>query len=190
MRRILVALVAVLVVGCGGDDAEQQPARSESMAEASSAMDTAESLGQATADTGQAADVPPGEAGAEQSGAATGPGGEGAADSPRPVARGGTSGPPLYTIQVAAFLDSDSAEEWTGRLREHGWPVWSSVAEVGGELFHRVRVGALPTVDEARRLGSALARRYEWPVWLAPVAPADPVPPNAVEATRSALDQG
>lgn len=90
----------------------------------------------------------------------------------------------LYTVQVAAFENARSATEWVGRLRSQGLPVWSSLAEVRGRTFHRVRVGAVPTVAEARTLGAMITNRYEWPVWIAPLTPADRMPDSAVEDTR------
>jgi cell division septation protein DedD len=96
----------------------------------------------------------------------------------------------LYSIQVGSFLDSASANQLVERLRSEGWPVWSAVVQVGGRSFHRVRVGALRTVDEARLLGTLVTRRYGWPIWLAPVTPGDAPPANAIEATRRALNQG
>jgi hypothetical protein len=76
---------------------------------------------------------------------------------------------------------------WTGRLKSQGLPVWTSMAELGGQTFYRVRVGAVPTVSEARRLGTMLSQRYEWPVWVAPLSAADRIPENAVADTRRML---
>lgn len=93
----------------------------------------------------------------------------------------------LYTVQVAAFLSPDSARKWSGRLASQGLPVWTTIHEVQGRMFHRVRVGAVPTVGEARQLGEILKQRYEWPTWVAPVTPAEPVPDGAVEATQDLI---
>jgi cell division septation protein DedD len=97
---------------------------------------------------------------------------------------------PLYTVQVAAFTNRESAELWRDRLGDQGLPVWTAVSEVGGRTFYRVRVGAVPTVSEARRLGSMLTARYDWPVWIAPLSPADQVPAGAVDRTRRAIASG
>lgn len=100
-------------------------------------------------------------------------------------------GAPLYTVQVAAFTSRDAAELWRDRLSSgDGLPVWTSVAELGGRTFYRVRVGAVPTVTEARRLGTMLTARYDWPVWVAPLGPADQVPAGAVDRTRRAIASG
>jgi cell division septation protein DedD len=94
----------------------------------------------------------------------------------------------LYTVQIAAFTDRELATLWTGRLLGQGLPVWNSVVEHGGRTFYRVRVGAAPALSEARRLGQLLTERYDWPVWVAPVSPAEPVPANAVADTRRVID--
>jgi cell division septation protein DedD len=100
-------------------------------------------------------------------------------------------GETLYTVQVAAFTNRDAAELWRDRLGSGGGlPVWTSVTELGGRTFYRVRVGAVPTVTEARRLGSMLTARYDWPVWVAPLGPADQVPAGAVDRTRRVIAAG
>lgn len=94
----------------------------------------------------------------------------------------------LYTVQVAAFTNPDSARRWTGRLNSLDLPTWTSVTELGGTTYYRVRVGAVPTVSDARRLGSLLSTRFEWPVWVAPIGPSEPMPENARAATRRVLE--
>lgn len=100
------------------------------------------------------------------------------------------AGEARYTVQVAAFTSRASADLWTERLSRQGLPVWSSISELGGQTFYRVRVGAVPTVAEARQLGDLLTERYEWPVWVAPLSPADRVPTGAVANTRQVIDAG
>jgi cell division septation protein DedD len=95
-----------------------------------------------------------------------------------------------YTVQVAAFTNLESAELWTDRLSRQGLPVWSSVSELGGRTFYRVRVGAVPDFAEARQLGDMLSERYEWPVWVAPLSAADRVPAGAVANTRRVIGAG
>lgn len=100
------------------------------------------------------------------------------------------SAPPagkLYTVQVAAFVNADSARSWTGRLSSQGLPVWTTAYQFHGKTFHRVRVGAVPTVAEARKLGEMLKKRYSWTFWVAPVTGAEAVPDGAVQATRRIL---
>lgn len=93
----------------------------------------------------------------------------------------------LYTVQVAAFTNPVTAREWADRLRADDLPVWTSMAEIGGRTFHRLRLGALPSVTGTRRLAELISDRYHWPVWVAPVTPSDRVPVNAVEQTRALL---
>ena len=173
MRPILIVLaLALAAAACGGDEAEQEPPRTmPPIAESDlTPPDTA------AADTAVIDTV---------AGPADRVEGDGT-ESPSAAARG----PRLYTVQVAAFLDRQSAQEWTRRLRSEGFPVWNYLAEVAGEPYYRVRVGALPTVAEAMQLGALITDRYEWPVWVAPLTPTDPAPENAVADSRRILEGG
>lgn len=179
MRLIALALVATLALtGCGGDDPEPQQEQTFTPRPATQrpAADTVR-RDTAVRDT---------------SGLAAGPDTDRTGPE-RPRADGGVTAPAgqrLYTIQVAAFTDAGSATEWSGRLQRQGLPTWTSVFEQEGRTFYRVRVGAVPTVAEARRLGSMLSQRYEWPVWVAPLTPADRIPDDAVANTRRVLEGG
>ena len=66
-------------------------------------------------------------------------------------------------------------------------PVWATDQEVEGRLFHLVRVGAVSTGSEVRRLGEILAESYGVPIWLALVISLESVPAGAVEATREVI---
>ena len=96
----------------------------------------------------------------------------------------------LYTVQVAAFLDAATAREWAGRLRAQDLPVFITQARVGGRSFHRLRIGALPELEDARRLGRILSDRFHWPYWVAPLTSADRLPVNAVPNSREILRGG
>jgi cell division septation protein DedD len=115
--------------------------------------------------------------------------GESAATGVVPEARAAGSAP-LFTVQVAAFTSAESAELWTERLGRADLPVWTSVAELGGQTFYRVRIGAAPTAAEARRLGESLTARYRWPVWVTPLTPADRPPEGVEEHTRRLTGSG
>lgn len=168
MRPTTFALLALLLAGCGGDDSEAPETFQTDIRRSA----------EATAD--DTADAPP-PAPADRDGAA----GE------RADTRAAPSGDErLYTVQVAAFTEPSSAEELEQRLRSEGLPVWTSVTEHGGRTYYRLRVGVVPTVSDARRLGSMITQRYEWPVWVAPLTPADRLPAGAVEATRRLLGTG
>jgi hypothetical protein len=174
MRLTSLALLTILAVGCGGDDAEEAPPRTPDRSAPGAVAGGGPSDG-SVGDT-----------------VARGPDGQTVDD--REIAESPDGGPAeearLYTVQVAAFTDMSTAESWAERLREEGMPTWVSVAESGGQTFYRLRIGVVPTVAAARRLGSMLTARYDWPVWIAPLTPADRMPPNAVEDTRRLLGTG
>jgi cell division septation protein DedD len=186
MRLIPFALVALLALsGCGGDEPEQTPERS-TPAPRRPAADT--TLGDTIAPDTAAVDttVAGGEAsGSPGAGAEEAAGAGAAGETPSSTGR-----QRLYTVQIAAFTEPTSATDWAGRLRRQGLPAWTSMAELGGRTFYRVRVGAVRELDQARALGSMVSNRYEWPVWVAPITPADQVPDDAVEATRRVLQGG
>lgn len=195
MRLTALALVAALAAaGCGDDEPEEtqtpvtNPQPSQPPATDTAMGDTADMM-----EDGQAGEGADG-ATADRQGQASA---DGRAGGERAGANGGTadgsaapSGQRLYTIQVAAFTESSSASEWEGRLRSQGLPVWTSVAELGGQTFYRVRVGTVETFSEARRLGSMISARYQWPVWVAPVTPSDRPPSDAIQRTRTVLESG
>lgn len=93
----------------------------------------------------------------------------------------------FYTVQIGAFVNADSARSWTGRLASQGLPVWTTTFQLHGRTFHRVRVGVVRSVAEARKLGDMLKQRYSWSFWVAPVSDADAVPDGAVQATQRIL---
>ncbi len=94
---------------------------------------------------------------------------------------------PLFTVQIGAFLNPDSARVQRDRLANQGLPAWTVDQEVGGRRFRRVRVGAASTGSEARRLGEILTQRYGWSIWVALVTSIESVPDGAVEATRELI---
>lgn len=197
LSRFALVVATLTLAACGGDEPEETeiPRPASTMRPRVDTMvgdTTARAPGQPGAQTAR-----PGQQGGQTGQAAPG-GGEsgqpgrqagqpsGAAGQPSGGATAPASGR-LYTIQVAAFTSADSARKWTGRLNSLDLPVWTSMAELGGTTYYRVRVGAVPTVAEARRLGSMLSQRFEWPVWVAPVTPSDRMPEGAVESTRRVL---
>ncbi len=94
---------------------------------------------------------------------------------------------PLFTVQVGAFLNPDSAVVQRDRLANQGLPAWTVDQEVQGRLFRRVRVGAVSTGSGARRLGEILTQRYGLPIWVALVTSTESVPDGAIEATRDLI---
>ena len=163
MRLLTALTLAALLAGCGGDEPEQPPTQQpEESAQPPAAVPAAP---RPEADTGAQAEPESG-----------------------PEARVGDRR--LYTVQVAAFLNAVTAREWTERLKDQEIPVWSSTARVDGRMYHRLRLGALPELSDARRLADMIRARHHWPVWIAPLEPSDRLPLNAVQRTREALRSG
>ena len=94
---------------------------------------------------------------------------------------------PLYTLQMGAFLNPDSAVVQRDRLANLGLPAWTVNQEVEGRQFRRVRIGAASTGSEARSLGEILTERYGWSIWVALVTSTESVPDGALEATRDLI---
>ncbi|HEX7119284.1 MAG TPA: SPOR domain-containing protein [Longimicrobiales bacterium] len=110
----------------------------------------------------------------------------------RPAREAPTTGPApavsqgrLYTVQVGAFDTADEAELWAGRLARLGYPTWTTTAVVDGRTYHRLRVGASPSVSETRRLGAIITREFHWPFWVAPIEDNGALPENAVARTHA-----
>ena len=94
---------------------------------------------------------------------------------------------PLYTVQMGAFLNPDSAVVQRDRLANLGLPAWTVNQEVEGRQFRRVRIGAASTGSEARSLGEILTERYGWSIWVALVTSTESVPDGALKATRDLI---
>jgi cell division protein FtsN len=94
---------------------------------------------------------------------------------------------PLYTVQMGAFLNPDSAVVQRDRLANLGLPAWTVNQEVEGRQFRRVRIGAASTGSEARSLGEILTERYGWSIWVVLVTSTESVPDGALEATRDLI---
>lgn len=85
------------------------------------------------------------------------------ADEPAPAAQeaavaGPRSVPPgtqAWVVQVASLRSPEAARELQDRLRADGFPAFIEQARVGGQLYHRVRIG--PEVNRAQ--ADAIAQR-------------------------------
>lgn len=96
----------------------------------------------------------------------------------------------LYTVQVEQFVEAATARRWYIRLQERAIPVWLLDTVIRGEPVNRVRVGALRSETEARNLAAALERDYGWRVRVDRVTADEPLPADALEATRAFLHGG
>ena len=163
MRLLTALTLTALLAGCGGDEPEPAPTQQP------------DESAQPPAAVPAAPRPEPDTAAEPESG-------------PEPGTRVGDQR--LYTVQVAAFVNAVTAREWTERLQDQRIPVWTSTARVDGRMFHRLRLGALPELSEARRLADMIRARHHWPVWVAPLDPSDRLPLNAVQRTREALRSG
>ena len=66
-----------------------------------------------------------------------------------------------YTVQVAAFSDSDEAEGLVDKLRAERYDVFlTSAVTEEGSVVHRVRVGRFKSDEDASRIASKLAKDY------------------------------
>lgn len=93
----------------------------------------------------------------------------------------------LFTVQVAAFVNADSAAAWSERLGGRGLPVWVTETTQGGRTYHRVRIGAVARLGEARGLGERIQNELRMPVWVAPVEPTTRIPADLVQRTLEHL---
>lgn len=98
-----------------------------------------------------------------------------------------TLGARIHTVQIGAFARGANADELLGRVEASGFPVWHPETRMGGRAYERVRVGAVTSYADARRLAELLRDRYGVPTWIVPVPPETPLPSGIVDATRRAL---
>ncbi len=197
MRLTRLALAALIATGCGGDDGDDTDTLPAQRSAPEQPADTTpgDTLFDGTDSTVVGVAGRPGQPGQADPSSPSGSADRRAGAAAARTTQRGQSGQQsqdsrLYTVQVAAFTEAASAAEWAGRLRQQGMPVWTSVAELNGQTFYRLRVGALSTVTDARRLGGMIAERYEWPVWVAPLTAADHPPEGAADASHRLIESG
>ena len=83
---------------------------------------------------------------------------------PEVLSPGGSEG--RFAVQVGAFTESASAERLAARLRESGYGVYVSPGVQAGQPRWRVRVGPLPSRDEAERAAGRLKSEEKLPTWV------------------------
>jgi len=66
---------------------------------------------------------------------------------------------PGWTVQALATTDRDDAINWLDRLKSKGYDAYIINAEIKGLNWYRVRVGNLPSHQEAEELGLTLRTR-------------------------------
>ncbi len=82
------------------------------------------------------------------------------APSPAPPPTGG------FEIQVGAFGDRGAAAQLAGELRAGGFSVHVLEEDGTRGVRFRVRVGPVPSREEAKRLASKLQSEHELPTWI------------------------
>jgi len=64
-----------------------------------------------------------------------------------------------YTVQVGAFIQQENALKLKEQLERRYQPVYIRIAETSDQRYYRVRVGRLPTEEQADQLASRLNAR-------------------------------
>jgi cell division septation protein DedD len=63
---------------------------------------------------------------------------------------------PLWTVQASATTDINDAKALLDHLKAKGYDAFIVEAEVKGQYWYRIRVGNLPSRQEAQALGKTL----------------------------------
>ncbi len=77
-----------------------------------------------------------------------------------------TGGAGRLAVQVGAFDDAASAEKLAGSLRRKGFPAFVSPSAGDAGARWRVRVGPMPSREEADRTASRLKAEERLPTWV------------------------
>jgi DedD protein len=85
--------------------------------------------------------------------------------APEPAA-GAPAAPARVEIQVGAFAESAPAEKLAGALRRKGFPAFVSPSTGEAGSRWRVRVGPLPSREEAERTAARLKAEERLPTWV------------------------
>jgi len=120
-----------------------------------------------------AVSAPPADSSTDSSAGSAAP----AAAPPEPSAADEASAPPRgsaaepaaaagFSVQVGAFSDRSAAGGLEQRLEQGGLPTFVTGAASEGPQRWRVRVGPVPTREEAERLAGRLKREHGLPTWV------------------------
>lgn len=71
-----------------------------------------------------------------------------------------------YTVQVAGCEDRAYAEFLLDKYSQRGYEPYLTQANVGGQTYYRVRIGAFETLSEAKALKAQIADRYSVDAWV------------------------
>jgi DedD protein len=71
-----------------------------------------------------------------------------------------------FAVQVGAFRDGPQAEKLASRLRSKGFRVYVAPGDASPDSRWRVRVGPVPTREEADRLAAKLKSGEKLPTWV------------------------
>lgn len=71
-----------------------------------------------------------------------------------------------FVVQLAGCEDPDYAAELVEKFRERGYEPFVSTETVGGETYHRVRLGVYPTYAEARQVQQEMSDKYSFDTWI------------------------
>ena len=83
-----------------------------------------------------------------------------------PAGRPAPPAPEGFSIQVGAFDDRGTARQLAGQLRAGGFSVYVHSDDGPGGVRFRVRVGPVPTREEATRLAGKLESGHQLPTWI------------------------
>ena len=83
-----------------------------------------------------------------------------------PTSRPAPPAPDGFSIQVGAFDDRGTARKLAGELRAGGFSVYVHSDEGTGGARFRVRVGPVPSREEATRLAGKLESDHQLPTWV------------------------
>jgi cell division septation protein DedD len=89
----------------------------------------------------------------------------------------------MYTVQVGAFADGNTARAWARRLEARGLPVRFDEVTARGQRLIRLRVGAVDSREDAQLLASRLRRDFGYDTWIDGVAAGETIAPDAIVLT-------
>jgi cell division septation protein DedD len=105
-----------------------------------------------------------------------------AAPAPAPLPTLGGQGL-MYTVQVGAFSDGNTARAWARRLEARGLPTRLDEVTAGGQRLIRLRVGAVDSREDAQLLASRLRRDFGYDTWIDGVTAGEAIAPDAIVLT-------